>query len=170
VKRPAIADYPGHLAMVITAVAAWFGTGAVLVMAALALRGVKCADGADPLWVKLDWEHVAMAALCVAAFAAGRGTFEVRLAVQAKRFQAGAPEPPFWAQMLLQGTIAAFFLFVLGALLYETLGMYDISAHTNPEFHPITTYVRCAISHAPVRSTLVASAVSYLIGHWLWFR
>jgi hypothetical protein len=66
----------------------------------------------------------------------------------------------------LVGRVAvAVFLFVaLLVLVYETIGLTNAWGT-----RPITSYVRCGASHAPLPATLAAGVVSMLVGHWLWY-
>lgn len=62
--------------------------------------------------------------------------------------------------------LAIFFACGFAALAYETVGVWA----DNPwGLQPITTYVRCARSHNPVETMLIAVTLSFFAGHWLWF-
>jgi len=61
--------------------------------------------------------------------------------------------------------LATVFLFGVGALAYETVGVWP-----NPwKLQPITNYVRCATAADPLTTSLVAAVISFFVGHWLWF-
>lgn len=103
--------------------------------------------------------------VCVSLFGAGR------LAVSLRDESADAGGPPRTTVpgaaggMAVRIAMALVFLFGVGALAYETVGVW-----ANPwGLAPITHYVRCARSADPLTTTLVAGTLSFFVGHWLWF-
>lgn len=61
-------------------------------------------------------------------------------------------------------TLAVLFGLGIVLLVYESIGL------RNPwGLHPITSYVRCAKTVNPGVTMLVASVLSFLLGHWLWY-
>jgi len=155
----------------------WAALGWFLIQAARTASNVMCFDDARaPLWPG-EWRYYAMAATCLAAFVAGRFTLYVRYYARKMREvgqqngPAAAGQPPLApkAELVTQAALVLLFALFTLALAYETLGLYQIDFHAG-NLHPITTYTRCAIDLAPRRSTFVAASLSYLLGHWLWFR
>lgn len=108
----------------------------------------------DPTWPP---PLIILAALTF--FAAGAG-----LSVLQQRRGRRPVEPPRWTRLLVQGVLAAFLALVAGLLLYETLALAPGS-----RLAPITYYVRCAQSAAPLWTLAGAAAASGLAGHWLWY-
>lgn len=103
-----------------------------------------------------------MVATCVAAFGLGR-LAGLLTPVATARLASWPPSrtPGMVATQLL---LVAFLGLVAALLAYETVAL------ANPtRLWPITFYVRCAEVVAPGRTLIGAAAVSFVLGHWLWF-
>jgi hypothetical protein len=129
--------------------------GARLALAAGGLADNVCNNtgGALPGW--------AILLACVAFFGLGHLAAGLRHEDTVPRRRAGRR-----GAMAAHLALALFFLFAVGAMAYETVGVWT----DNPwGLAPITHYVRCAKSADPLTTMLVASTISFFAGQWLWF-
>lgn len=172
-----------NILFLVVAVGAWVLFGVILVQAAMARPSTEqLLDAAYPAGVA-GWQAYLRAGLCVLAFIAGHLAYKLRWHYR----HPGPIKTPtrphlnplvspatgtmsLHTALIIQGALIAFFLFMTAALIYETIGTHAILDPGTSDLHPITTYVRHAIQVAPVRSTIVAGIVSFLLGHWLWYR
>jgi hypothetical protein len=68
---------------------------------------------------------------------------------------------------LFKGFTVLLFFGAAIALGYETVGTWMSGLDADTEIKPITSFVRCAAYHYPVYAAILASTVSFLVGHWL---
>jgi hypothetical protein len=85
------------------------------------------------------------------------------------RYRASTPErggPPRArpGDVAVHVLLVAFFLAISLVLVYETVGLLGLDG-----LQPITLYVACAKAIDPLTTTLASGAVSFLVGHWLWY-
>ncbi len=175
--RPRVQERGWNVALLALALALWLALGAATIQTVLQVRDVTCFDDSRaPVW-PAEWRYYAKAITCYLAFVAGRLTpglrfyaREIRALRKTNPAAAAAREHvPGKAAIAAQaGLMLLFGLFTL-ALAYEALGLYQLDFGAG-SLHPITTYTRCAIAMDPVRATFVAASISYLLGHWLWWR
>jgi hypothetical protein len=112
------------------------------------------------------WIDASMVLACVGAFALGRLLVERRERGEPNLDPRGNAAARRRGSLIAHGALAFFFLCGVGALAYETVGVWS----DNPwGFEPITHYVRCAKASNPAITVLVAATVSFFVGHWLWF-
>jgi len=71
--------------------------------------------------------------------------------------------------IVVQAALVLFLLVGVGLLGYETWAV-NSSHGEPPAYWPITWYVRCAAALDRNVSLVIASLVSFLVGHWLWYR
>jgi hypothetical protein len=149
----------GSVYLVLTAVVVFVCL--VLAFAAGKLTGDVCTATDDR---RID---AAMVGVCVAAFFLGH--FLVDKRDQSRDRYPDRPHetrPAKRGALIAHIALAAFFAAGVGALGYETVGVWS----DNPwHFQPITHFVRCAKNANWQLTMLVAATVSFLVGHWLWF-
>jgi hypothetical protein len=153
---------------------------AVVILVGILLAGaagklsdpIKCAP-ADNRVV-----DVTMVLVCIGAFFLGRYLVDKRdqsadkleqtrenRATGAHALLLADPRAARRGALIAHVALALFFAGGLGALAYETVGVW----RDNPwGFQPITYYVRCAKSSNWPLTLLVAATVSFFVAHWLW--
>jgi hypothetical protein len=117
------------------------------------------------------WVDAVIVLACVGAFVLGRVLVERRERGPRGHGRRGLDPPGNvarrrWGSLIAHGALAFVFLCGVGALAYETVGVWT---GTPWGFEPITHYVRCAKASNPAVTGLVAATVSFFVGHWLWF-
>ncbi len=147
----------------------WAGVAGVLVVGAWTLS-LTSALADQPCNDAQTFPGVVVVLVSIAGFVVGHAAGRLRADPRDDPDDEPDPVLPPGSRLArhsrLVGRVAvAVLLFVaLLVLVYETIGLTNAWGT-----RPITAYVRCGASHAPVRATLMAGVVSMLVGHWLWY-
>jgi hypothetical protein len=108
-------------------------------------------------------------AACLAAFAAGgllSGAPGLTRPAPASAPGTGRGEVSTRVQALL----VAVLLILTLLMVYETWSVSMLDDNPNPQYWPITYFVRCASRVGTLATLPVAAAMSAFFGKWLWYR
>lgn len=92
------------------------------------------------------------------------GTGHLTARYRAARTAAVGPARARPSDVAVHVLLVLFFMAITVALIYETAALLALGG-----LQPITRYIQCARALDPTTTTLATGAVSFLVGHWLWF-